>query len=641
MADFTLSDVAKMKPGDMTLEEVRSPKNSAWDAFKDGAGNLIYGTAKGLADPVYGVSQLALHGANALTRGRLQTATDNYDNLIRGGEQQYQADTAGSIAAGVGRLAGNLAMPVKGAQLLKGATVAQKLMNAGATGALIGATQPVTSSASNYWPDKALQVGVGAAAGGTLSALGTAAGGAFNAIRPLVSPKSAAGNILLNGVNGSGAGNVGALVADPAGVASRLAAVSQLVSGSKPTTAQVAGLPSLVMAEKTLKNNPAYRTAFEERSISNNDARMAALRNIAGTPEDLVSAIARREGATSPLYSSANAETHAVSPELQAILERPSAQAALARGQKLAAERGETAGVQGGAPAVPSQQVASPVLDASGAPYTSATQEVAAVAPTVGGKTLQYLKMGIDELRKERPVGNGMGSHEAAALNATRRDLDNWMAQNSPTFKTANEMYAQHSVPINTMEAGQGILSALQNGTMNASGDVAPQLSQFRTQYAKALNASPYGIHPEAKQTLDAIQSDLQRETVSNSIRSSGSDTAFNLQAPNWLSGKLFGEGLDGKSMLGRGLGAVGGFMSGGPMGAAGGVVAAQKLGSIAGNRVNTQLQEAMLDPAYFAKLLREASARQAQSGAGLLSAAPVKAGAVGSDEALGLLSGN
>lgn len=642
-----------IKKNALSIPSAKTPASpSMWDNFKEGAGNLALGTAKGLADPVYGISQLALNAANkgaqAFGSNAIQNTANDYNKFLTDQEHWYQNETAGSIAAGVGRVGGNLAMPVKGAQLLKGASVIPRAINAGVTGAVIGATQPVVGAAdstlsdlvtgnmpNNYWNEKGLQVGLGALAGGSLSAAGSALGGMYNAVKPIVAPRSAAGDILLKGVQKIGAddpGSLGALVNNPTALADRIKAAESLVPGSLPTTAQVAGLPQLVMAEKTLKNNPNYRVAFEDRAIANNAARLAALKGVAQTPEELAMAVEARRSMTAPLYDAANATVHPVDEGLQTILGRPSAQAALARGKKLAAERGEQAGPQAGTPATQSM-----LVDESGKNFPG----LPAVAGSIDGKTLQYLKMGIADLQKEGKV-NGMGSHEANALSSTRNDLDSWLVDNSPAFKLANDAYKKASVPINSMEVGQQLYGGLADGTLNAAGDISPALSQYRAKYAQALKASKYGIAPEAQKTLDAIQSDLQRETISNSIRSSGSDTYFNAQSPNWLASKLYGENLDGKSMVGKGLGALTGLLTGGPMGAAGGYVAGQKLGAFAGDRVNTALQDAMLNPELFAKLLKEAAARSAkQSGGGLLSPSLQKAGALGADNSLsGLLSG-
>lgn len=598
------------------------PAPSLWDNLTQGAGNLAYGAAKGLADPVYGVSQMALHGANALTGGALNGATKQYDNFLSKVENQYQSDTKGSIAAGVGRVAGNLAYPVPAAAEAGGVSALIRGAAGARTGVVIGATQPVFNS-NNYAKDKLTQVGTGAALGGGLSVAGAAAGGTYNALRPLISPKTTVGNQLYKNLNALalgpnpdmqiGAGTLDALTGSgPADVLNRLKTAQPLVPGSLPTTAQVAGVPQLVMGEKVLKNNPTYRAAFEDRAIANNKARLQALQSVAKTPEELNAAIDARKTATQPLYDAAMNAMHPVDDTLQSILSRPSAQKALARGKVIAQERGDPITPTAAVPGTPEQQVASSILDPNGNPFTSLMAAQPGTPAQIGGKDLSYLKMGLDDLLNTGRT-TGIGSHEANAISQTHQDLHDWLVDNSPDYAKANQLYAQMSVPINTMQVGQDLYGSLANGTLNAAGDVAPALSIFRNKYAQALKSSPYGIDPDAQKTLDAIQQDLQRETISNSIKSAGSDTAFNMQAPNWLSGQLFGTGLDGSSKLTNSLSGVMGFLHGGPLGALGAAKGSQMLGNFVGNRVNGEFQKAMLEPDYFAQLVEDAAKRNGQ----------------------------
>lgn len=626
------------QPVPAPAKQAPSTLANAWEGTK----NLGLGLYRGIMDPIDGGAQLAAHSVSSAVHSLAPgSAADKFfadqargvDTINTNRENQYQALTPGSVAAGFGRVGGNIIVPIKGTQAARGASLGAKLAAGATTGAVVGATQPVFNAGErdlgsliteqqpvDYWSEKRKQVGLGAALGGGLSGLAATGGAAVNALRPVVSPKSAVGDQLVKGLakakaaaqaNGvqDAAGSLPSLTGsrDPRDVLARLQSAAPLVEGSLPTTAQVAGVPELVMAEKTLKNNPAYRGPFEDRAIANNQARLAQLLKVAKTPADLQAAINARKAETGPLYAAAKAAELPVDDTLGALLARPSAQAAIARGKKLAAERGEQVGLDGGAP---TGSTSSAILDASGNPISNT---LPARPGTISGNMLQYLKMGLDDLQSEGRT-QGIGSHEAKALSDTQSALQNWMEKNSPDFMKANAAYAKASQPINTMQAAQDLYGGLSNGTLNAAGDVSPMLSQYRTQLAKALKSSPYGIDPEAQKSLEAIQHDLQRETVSNSIKSPGSDTFFNAQAPNWLGGQLFGENLDGKSLLGRVGAGVGGFLTGGPMGAAGGALGAQKVGQFVGNRVNTEFQKAMLDPQYFAQLLAEALDRQSSS---------------------------
>lgn len=597
------------------VEKPSSLLDQAWDGTK----NLGLGLAKGALAPIDGGAQLLSQGIASATHAVAPgSAADKWARDQANGvsdintdrENKYQAMTPGSIAAGVGNVLGQTLIPLKGTQVAsRGASLGAKLAGGVTTGAVVGASQPVYGAGDrnltsliadshpvDYWSEKAKQIGLGAALGGGLSGVASAGGAVINALRPVLSPKSTVGDQLLKGldkVSTSGplapeaSGNLPSLTGSsaPADVLARLQAARPLVPGSIPTTAQVAGVPELVMAEKTLKNNPAFRGAFEDRSIANNQARLTEIQRIARTPEDLLRAEAARTADTAPLYAAARESTLPLDGDLQSLLSRPSMQQAIARAGKLAAERGE--------PPL--------ALPTPGQP----------VPATVDGGMLQYIKMGLDDLQKVSDA-KGIGAHESGALHDTQGALGGWMNTYWPAYAAADQAFASASRPINSMKAGQGIYNSLTDGTLNAAGDVAPVLSQFRTQYAKALKNSPYGLPPETQSALDAIQSDLQRETISNSIRSAGSDTMFNAQAPNWLSGKLFGENLDGKSMVGQ---ALGGLLAGhGTLGMAtlGGAVGAQKVGQFVGNRVNSEFQQAMLNPDHFAKLLGDALERQA-----------------------------
>lgn len=609
--------------------------DKAWDGIK----NFGLGVAKGVMSPVDGGAQLLSNGVAKLanlvapdsdTAKSLSSEAQRVNDINTDRENKYQAMTPGSVAAGVGNVLGNVIVPIgPAAGAVRGATLAGKLGRAAVTGGTIGAVQPVYNAGSgdqpaSYWDEKGKQVALGTVLGGAMGGAGSALGGLASAAQPLIQPAKTVGNMLSKQLaKASGAstpeemaaalrGDVSGLTGSkaPGDVLQRLQDAQSLVPGSLPTTAQVAGVPELVMAEKTLKNNPAYRGAFEDRSTTNNQARLAQLLQVAKTPQDLQSAIDARASASSPLYDAAGSAQLPIDDTLKSLMNRPSGLAAMARGRKIAAERGDPIGVTDGTAAVP--PAPSSILDASGNPFAGAgTPEVPA---TMSGKALQYMKMGIDALQSEGRT-TGISSHEANALAGTQNDLTKWIEQQSPDYAKANQTYASLSQPVNTMEAAQALHGGLANGTLNATGDISPALSQYRTQLAKALKNSPYGIEPGAQKSLEAIQSDLQRETISNSIKSAGSDTMFNAQAPNWLSGKLYGDSLDGKSKTASGLAGLAGFLNGGPLAAAGASMASQKIGQFAGNRVNAEFQKAMLDPKHFAKLLSEAIDRNNASG--------------------------
>ena len=650
------------------LQLTKPPEASMMDQALKGGKNLLYGTAKGLFDPVFGVSQLALHGANAaanvFSSGKpLQGITDRYDQLLKDGEEKYQADTKGSIAAGVGRFGMNMLIPIKGAAGLTGVPA---VVNGIKTGTALATAQPVFETQDDYAGKKGAQIAVGAGLGGALPVAGNVAGAMWNSVRPAIMPASTVGDALLKATQkDAGLGAVapklpigqqfiqdvrtGLTGKPPAAVPSvdpvmnlnglngnrnaqevldRINNRPAFVAGSKPTTAQVVNTPELSMAEKVLSNNPAYKSEMMRQANQNNEARIAALSQVAKTPQELKAAVAERGTATDPLYDAAFVKPYTITPELQAILDRPSSVAALSNGGKIAGEYNKTLNI---VPGTPAKSVPTGLLDPAGAPIT---KDIAATPGTINGQDLQYLKLGINKLIPgDRP--NGIAGLSSDAISRTRSDLHNWLRSNAPEYKAADDIYAKMSQPINDMRVGQAVNDvlgtsratsqlattaeelALKRNTLNSAGDTSLTLNNVHTAIKKALDEEGhYGITPGAATALDGIKADLQRQSGgASSVTATGSDSVYNLQAPNWLSGKIFGNDLSGAgNAMPAVVGAlttmgdlIGGMGVGSSLGIGGLVTgSAKKAAQFVGNRVNTQYQKAMADPDYYAKLLQQ-----------------------------------
>src|SRR5450830_1706458 len=415
------------QPG-LVQQGLTGVRNYALGRVKGGLA-VIDGGAQLLANGMAGAAHYVAPGSGVDQWAAGEAKRVNDINTQR--EKIYQLMTPGSTAAGLGYLQSQVMMPIKGIQAARGASILGKAVAGAGTGAAIGASQPVYGAGEkdlsslvtgtapiDYWDEKAKQIALGAALGGGLSTVGAGIGATANALRPIFSPKSTVGDQLLNGLakakeaarsqaavapstaSTASALDGGSLVGltgsrNPADVLARLREAQSLVPGSMPTTAQVAGVPELVMAEKVLKNNPAYRGAFEDRSIANNAARLGELLKVAKTPQHLQDAVAARSAEAGPLYDAAKAATMPIDSSLTDLLSRPSAQAAIARGKKLAAERGEDVALDNAAPATTQ---ASSILDGSGKPFTS---ELPASPGSISGNVLQYLKMGLDDLQTD------------------------------------------------------------------------------------------------------------------------------------------------------------------------------------------------------------------------------------------------
>ena len=249
---------------------------------------------------------------------------------------------------------------------------------------------------------------------------------------------------------------------------------------------------------------------------------------------------------------------------------------------------------------------------------------------TTSVQGLHYAKTALDDqISAALRQGN---NNEARVLIGTRDKLLTLMEKLSPTYAQARQEFAAASRPINTMEVANELLGKLETNNFDASGMPKIDYRGYKAALSRALRDSEYGIDPKAQGVLEAVQRDLQRATASNAVRTSGSDTAFNLQAPGWLARHFYGPNYEGPTLplriggmtAGAALGAATGHpLAGLSIGTAAGFGTGALIGKAAGSRVNAEMAEAMLDPAKFLGLLRsaEAGARTAQSAVrGLLS---------------------
>jgi hypothetical protein len=478
--------------------------------------------------------------------------------------------------------------------------MASFLAKTGTEGGIIGAAEPVTDG-TDFAGQKARQIELGAASGPVAGALGAGVKSVGQVLAPLTNPGKLVGDYL--------AGLKPKLPDDPSDVWGHYLWGDDLpkqtpvfVPGSKPTTAQVAGSLPLVQAEKSLANsNPEFKGALAQREIDNNAARLNVIKGIAGTDADLQAAKDQRDLLAGPWYDAAKNTSVTPDAALDSILARPSAVEGMKRAARLAAENGEPfVHITPGAPATP----ASTIVGENGLPLSSGSPAGAATTQ-YPVNTLHYLKMGLDDMLKD-PGQGGIVGHEERAVTGTKNDLLNWLDVNSPEYGMARRIYAAKSQPINDMEAAQGILGAVENKAQNAAGDPVITLPGFNSAFGKAQKAD-FGMSPHAQNALEGVQNDLQRASISNSIKSPGSDTAYNLQAPGWLAGKIYGPNFEGNSGLaktiGTLLGAVGGAMAPETMhlGAFAGGYAGHHIGgqvsTMGTAKVNSALADALLDP--------------------------------------------
>lgn len=602
----------------------------AGNAFTHHVTNLPRGIDQGVTNLVGRAASLLPD--NPVSRALIEAARTK-NETVRKVEDQYQKRTPDTGGAYLGAAAGEIAPFLVGGGAGKLAQVGDyvgaktagilpqwasaaapataKTVSAATQGAIVGAASPVTNAGDksitnlvtgeaqpeDYWDAKFKQIRNGALTGAAVpivsKAVSATGKGMWNAVSPIVAPKSVVAPALKDWVTQNGSD-------DLANVLLQLRQAKQLVPDSVPTTAQVVANPTIVAAEKAATNNPAIKAAFDARNIANNAARIAQIENVAGSQTAIDAALNARKQATGPAIESIlNAgkpvDTSGVLQQLESLQKsplglRPNVGGASSEMAALIKSRGTTDPTTGKLMMSPGD------LDA--------------------------LRQNVKDYLAKHSTNGVVGSQQEAAFEPIRRAIIDSVEGANPGYRSYLETYAKKSVPINTMEAGGSILDNVAGGSRGANASGAPQvtLQRYGSALSSALKKAPYGIDPEAQRALEAVQSDLQRASISNSIKLPGSDTAYNLQTPSWLSKQLYGGNFTGTPtsarVIGGILGGAGGAASGGgPVGATTGALAGaaamNKVAQIGQSRVNDVLAQALLDPQFAAELLSTQLAKQ------------------------------
>jgi hypothetical protein len=537
-------------------------------------GNLFHGGAQLVENAIdKGFQQLPDNPVSRYVHGVAQQ--DNAAMQQR--EQQYQANTptnpasiAGATVGEVlpfmagGGIIGQTGKTAAAAPIIRNSVAASKIANAAGQGLMAGTLAPVTDP-RDYWAQKGGQAALGAVVGGGLGAAGQVVGkGAAavnNSISPLINPTKAAANTLRKVVGDATPQDLAAALSNNGG---------EIVAGSRPTLAQVLQTPEAVQLEKAMANRPEYRTLFEQRMNDNNLARLNAINSVAGTPEDLAAAIQNRSNVAGPLYEAAKAEQIVPDQTLTGILGTPAGSAALQRARTLAQNA----------------QDATPIVTEAG---------------DLTGTGAHYLKMAFDAMLDEGKR-TGMAGAEQNAIRNLRGNYVDWLEAQSPAYAGAKQAYREASVPISDMEAGQSITNSLGNRALNSAGDPLVTLPGYNAALAKALRNSEYGISDSANSTLNSVQQDLQRASVSNSLRSAGSDTWNNMATDDWLARQLV-SGKPDSSALPKAIAAAAGSVIPG-VGTMGGWLGAGQWQQAATKKAADALAEALLNPQSASNLI-------------------------------------
>lgn len=260
-----------------------------------GQGSPLYSVVKGaVIEPALGLNQLlaqtGLFGENIK-----QGATD----LVK-----REAESSKVAREKVGRegvdwmaMAGGIISPVNKAFTMAIApTALQRIGKVAASGGLYGALQPVVGD--DFLAEKYFQVGLGAALGGSLGAVGESLPLINKLLKELPITEKNKENAFKKYIQEL-------IPEDKKQLLSELRKAGEIVSESKPTVSEaVADMPSaykLLKAQERLEKGQATATKFIERRGEQQSARIKALDEVFGSPADLELAKQARLTTTTPM----------------------------------------------------------------------------------------------------------------------------------------------------------------------------------------------------------------------------------------------------------------------------------------------------------------------------------------------------
>jgi hypothetical protein len=348
---------------------------------------------------------------------------------------------AGNIAGNVAAFLPTAAVP--GVNTVVGGT---------ALGAGMGLLQPVGTGDSRF---------ANAAFGGITGGVVPAAVGGYRAARAALYDPFAGSDRIVGGVLTRAAG------ADAQQLAAQLRGGGQgavtpgvnLSAGARTTSEGLNAIEDAITAQ--LPSGELARSAQANRTALAN-----ALRDIAGTPEEMADLITQREGAANALYGQA--------------FQSDAMRRSLAQQQQQAA-----AGIGAAGGQIPAPDLATPALRKllnrpSFAQATALAQKLAADKeglilsnPLESLQGLHYIKLALDDMSNPM-AASSFGKNEQAALGSIRDALADELDVISSTYGNARTTFQQMSEPINQRQIGEALANKLIPAT---AGDVPASLN--------------------------------------------------------------------------------------------------------------------------------------------------------------------
>lgn len=298
-------------------------------------------------------------------------------------------------------------------------------------------------------------------------------------------------------------------------VVNALMNAKQIVPGSQPTAGQAANNAGIASMERAASSvDPTVTVAFNAREAAQNEARVNALRGIAGTDADRAFAEQMRKTSTAPLLNKLAQSTASVDAQptvnlIDSMLERYAGRPKLTNALNA---------------------VKTSLFNESGALNSKPIQ------------LYQGARTGITDLLAEK-AGDGSKANEAISrqLVTVMKSLDHQIGKVEKSYPAFMHDYSAMSKPINRLDAGRTILD---KSTDRLTGDnLRPEsfgaaLSDKTAQQATGFKRATLEgtMTPGQMDTLNSVRDDVARAVAAQkSAGTVGSDTVKKLAYSNLI----------------------------------------------------------------------------------------------------------
>jgi hypothetical protein len=488
-------------------------------------------------------------------------------------------------AGAVGGPAGKAAQAATG--LIKGSGVLPKALRAvtgagtagGVSGAIVAPGEGETRLGN---------AGQGAAMGVLLSPVPAIATTGGRLVKDLVAPFTAKGqsSILSNTLR--------RFAADPDAARANLSNASEIIPGSAPTTATAAGDDGLAALSRAMQNaNPEFAANLSARQTAQNQARTAALEDIAGNTGKIAIATKARDQLTAPmreevLDAAGKVPSEGILSSIDGMLANPNNAGKLSQ-QALNEFRGRIAqfSKDGEIDARALYAIRKDINDVLGGKLQGEAGNIRYASGQLSG-VKGLIDDAIDQASRATSTSTALSTAvRPGQVGPVTGGVTN--ASPRPTWRGYLDTYAKESVPINQMEKLEEVMKAIQTGTVDSQGGMVLSAAKLNNLLKNQGSDLMKDLSPKQLDVLRRVQADLNAtQLANNSGRAVGSNTVQNL-SQNQLLTRALGTRLGGSTPVTATLG---------------------RLMQIPYGTANQQIQEklgqALLDPKIAAQLLSQ-----------------------------------